>query len=89
MQKESRRHLILYSTSACHLCEQAEAMLARVADEWPGVTYRVTDISDSDELFQQYGWHIPVLQFEDGSELRWPFDECALRQHMQKTPHGL
>ena len=83
MQNKYRQHLILYSTAACHLCEQAEAILARAAHELPGVTYRITDISDSDELFQRYGWHIPVVRFDDGLELYWPFDDRALRQHLQ------
>lgn len=83
MRNQCRQHLILYSTAACHLCEQAEAMLARAVNELPGITYRITDISDSDELFQRYGWHIPVLRFADGSELHWPFDDRELRQRLR------
>ena len=60
---------VLYGTSACHLCELAEAMLlAR-----PGVAFDTVDISESDELFERYGLLIPVLRHPDGRELHWPF----------------
>lgn len=62
--------LILYGTSACHLCEIAEEMLQR-----RGVVFSVVDIADSDELFERYGIIIPVLQRDDGGELNWPFSE--------------
>ena len=66
--------MILYGTSACHLCEQAETMLVQ-----QGAKFRSVDISDSDELFERYGLTIPVLQNDNGQELNWPFDEKALQ----------
>lgn len=65
--------LTLYGTTACHLCELAEAMLNRC-----GAEFRQVDISESDELFERYGVTIPVLRREDGAELNWPFDEVTL-----------
>lgn len=66
--------LMLYGTSACHLCEQAADLLT-VA----GHSFRHVDISDSDALFARYGVLIPVLRREDGEELNWPFDGAALQ----------
>lgn len=86
MQDGSRQKIIVYSTQACHLCEQAQALLGRLAMEFPGVTYSITDISDDDALFERYGWHIPVLRFGDGSELYWPFDDDAVRAHLLHLP---
>lgn len=63
----------LFGTSACHLCELAEALLTQV-----GATFEHIDISDSDELFERYGTTIPVLRREDGAELNWPFDQEML-----------
>ena len=65
--------LILYSTSACHLCEQALDLLRSLpASAW---TLEEVDISDSDTLFERYGLLIPVLRRDDtGAELNWPFD---------------
>ncbi len=74
--------LCLYSTSACHLCEQAEAVLATV--QWPAMLMvEVVDVSENDELLQRYGQRIPVLAVPqaDGSmrELDWPFDAYAVQ----------
>lgn len=63
----------LYGTSACHLCEIAEAMLKR-----QGAAFDKVDISASDGLFERYGVRIPVLQHPDGRELGWPFTEAEL-----------
>lgn len=72
--------LELYSTSACHLCEVAEALLAGVVPEarlaWQCY---VVDIADDDELLECYGIRIPVLRRSDtGAELGWPFDASQL-----------
>jgi len=60
--------LTLYSTSACHLCELAKALL-----EASGVTFDEVDIAESDALFERYGVRIPVLRHPDGREMGWPF----------------
>jgi hypothetical protein len=75
--------LILYSTSACHLCEQAlELMQPLVA---AGCEIRVVDISESDELFERYGILIPVLRrVASGAELNWPFDLEAIADLLEK-----
>ncbi|MEJ2531539.1 MAG: glutaredoxin family protein [Halioglobus sp.] len=67
----------LYGTSACHLCEIAEAML-----EGRGVAFDKVDISTSDDLFERYGVRIPVLQRPDGRELGWPFSETELAEFL-------
>lgn len=75
--------MLLYSTDACHLCEQASAIIERVVRDIPDATFSTVDISDDDALFDRYGWLIPVVRFADGSELDWPFDESALRGRLQ------
>ncbi len=65
--------LTLFGTSACHLCELAEALL-----EQASLDYEAVDISESDALFERYGVTIPVLRREDGAELNWPCDAAAL-----------
>ena len=71
--------LILYSTSACHLCEQAEALLLPWVER--GVLIAVDDIADTDELFERYGERIPVLRRPDtDAELDWPFDAAAVEK---------
>lgn len=76
-QAELEPDVVLYSTSACHLCEQAEALLLPWVKQ--GRVVEVVDISESDDLFQRYGVHIPVLRRTDtGAELYWPFDTRSL-----------
>lgn len=68
--------LVLYSTSYCHLCEQAEALLVQL-----GIEAEHIDIVDDDELMECYGTRIPVVKrLDSGSELGWPFDVEALQR---------
>lgn len=78
MHDGKQGEILLFGTSACHLCEQAEDMLARIVVAMPGTTYRIVDISESDALFDRYGWIIPVVRFADASEMNWPFDEASV-----------
>ena len=65
--------LILYSTSACHLCDQALEVIDTVLD----LQYfdkKIIDIAESDALIEEYGTRIPVLKFaRTNEELGWPF----------------
>ena len=74
----------LYGTSACHLCEVAEALLAQVLAgfaETQRPQIELVDIADSDALIERYGTRIPVLRREaDGVELAWPFDALQAQQ---------
>lgn len=67
------RDYILYGTGACHLCEQAEALIAPLL---AGLDCRVelVDIAADDALVERYGVRIPVLhRAAGGAELGWPF----------------
>lgn len=70
------KELELLTTSHCHLCQQAEALLARALPGWP-VT-RV-DIAEDDDLIERYGERIPVVRC-GARELAWPFSLLDLRQ---------
>jgi hypothetical protein len=73
--------LVLYSTTACHLCEQAEALLS----PWVAAGWRVAvdDVAASDALFERYGLAIPVLRrCDSGAELYWPFDGETLEDFL-------
>lgn len=82
------RALYLYTTSGCHLCEQAEQVLmpvlmhaSRLREEVglaPLVLQRV-EITDDATLVERYGVRIPVLQVQgDTEELGWPFDQSEV-----------
>ena len=63
----------LYGTSACHLCELAQAMIMAEEPLRDELVIEEVDISESDILMERYGVRIPVLQHPDGRELNWPF----------------
>ena len=63
--------LNLYSTSHCHLCEQAVQVLKSL----PLIYVTIIDIADDMQLMEFYGLRIPVLQRNDSkAELNWPFN---------------
>lgn len=64
--------LILYGTSGCHLCEQAERLLAQAAASRV-LHWQYVDIALDASLCERYGERIPVLCTKDGRELAWPF----------------
>jgi hypothetical protein len=69
--------LLLYTTSGCHLCEQAERLIQQQAS----ITVMAVEITDSAELLERYGLRIPVLQrLETGEELGWPFDADTVQR---------
>jgi hypothetical protein len=77
------KDFILYSTPACHLCEQAHAMVEQELRSLADCRCQEQDIADDDELFERYGVRIPVLLHPDSRELGWPFDAARLRAFLQ------
>ncbi len=81
--------ILLYTTQACHLCEQAEALLGPVLDYLNAtlaekVQLRHVEISDSTELVEQYGIRIPVIKVQgQEQELGWPFDQAIAFAYLQ------
>lgn len=70
--------ITLFSTSACHLCEQALALI-EARQQQCNFALNVVDIALSEQLVDLYGLKIPVLKRDiDSAELAWPFDEHAL-----------
>ena len=73
--------LNLYSTSGCHLCEQAEALVQPLLSG-QALQLRVVEISGDDALLERYGVRIPVLGCKDANgawqELGWPFDQAQI-----------
>jgi hypothetical protein len=68
----------LYSSLGCHLCEQAYALCEQlnIIDK-----VKVVDIVDDEQLVEQYGVHIPVLErLSDQSKLYWPFSLSQIKE---------
>lgn len=68
----------LYTTSACHLCELAEALL-----EEAKLTAESIEIANEDALVLRYGIRIPVLKrLDTEAELNWPFTAQDILQFL-------
>lgn len=75
--------VVLYHTEGCHLCEQAQAMLA----QHPQVSaIELRDIIDDPEWLSAYQVRIPVmaLAHRPEAELGWPFDQQAINQLIEQ-----
>jgi len=78
-------NLILYSTSHCHLCEQAETLLFEVALEHE-LQWESIEITDNANLYELYEIKIPVLKRVDSDvEICWPFNEDDIKLLLRDT----
>jgi len=79
----------MYSTSGCHLCEQALQVIAWTLQGQPWQLEEI-DIVESDALIQRYGVRIPVIRLRCGGEraasdhgdeweIGWPFEPEDLK----------
>lgn len=72
---------ILYSTSNCHLCEEAESLLKQANLKWLTI-----EIAYSDELLSLYGLKIPVIRHVmTNLELSWPFSLLDIQNLSNQT----
>jgi|AntRauTorcE11897_2_1112592.scaffolds.fasta_scaffold38564_2 hypothetical protein len=77
-----RPRLWLYGTRHCHLCEQAEALVAPIAAAF-GWLLEEPDVTEDDTLFEIYGERVPVLARSDRrEELGWPFDTRMVQDYL-------
>lgn len=68
----------LLGTTGCHLCEQAEHVLAAALGE-KGASWRYTDVALDARLLEAHGDRIPVLRY-GGRMLDWPFGLLDVRR---------
>jgi hypothetical protein len=78
--------LFLYGTSACHLCEEAHALLESLKQETQ-IAWSDIDIIHDDGLMQRYSLKIPVLyESDNNSELCWPFSISDIKNFLITHP---
>ncbi|MCK9395689.1 MAG: glutaredoxin family protein [Methylobacter sp.] len=74
--------LILFGTSGCHLCEQAEVIVKACVPD--GVEH--VDIAEQEQWQERYAVRIPVLyDSESGRELGWPFDQADVEDFVGRV----
>lgn len=65
--------LELFGTCGCHLCEDAETLVAEVIrEDYPDMRLTLIDIADDPSLMAAFGLRIPVLRWQNRL-LEWPF----------------
>jgi glutaredoxin len=68
----------LMTRVGCHLCEDAEAILRRLADEL-GFGLRTVDIDADRELANEYSDRVPVILVDGKEHGYWRVEEPRLR----------
>ena len=70
--------ITLIGKPGCHLCDDARAVIARVAAEL-GVGWEERSIADDPELAEEYWEQIPVTLVDGRQHDYWRVDERRLR----------
>ncbi|MQA84878.1 MAG: glutaredoxin family protein [Streptosporangiales bacterium] len=82
----ARDHRItLLSKPGCHLCDEARAVIERVADEL-GVAWEERDITASAEETEAYWDKIPVTLVDGVVHDFWRVSEKRLREALRSRP---
>ncbi|WP_411282623.1 glutaredoxin family protein [Lapillicoccus sp.] len=70
--------ITLITRQGCHLCDDARAVVSRVADDL-GVTWQERSIDDDEALREQYWEQIPVTLVDGAPHDFWRVSEDRLR----------
>ena len=69
----------LYTRADCHLCDEAKAVLDRVAADQP-FTLEIVDVDTDEGLVSQYGLEVPVVLIAGRKRFKYRVDEERLRK---------
>lgn len=69
----------LIGKPGCHLCDDAEAVIATVCGEL-GAHWEKKDITEDEELYRQYWEQIPVILVDGAQHDFWRVDPARLRK---------
>ncbi len=75
----SPHSITLLSRPGCHLCDDARAVISRVAADL-GIAWNERDITGSDADLREYGEMIPVTLIDGVQHDFWRVDEHRLRR---------
>lgn len=74
----SARAVTVLTRVGCHLCEVAEADVARICGEL-GVAWSTADVDADEELRAEYGDMVPVIQIDGRTHGYYRVEELRLR----------
>jgi len=75
----SPHSITLLTRPGCHLCDDARAVITKVAGEL-GVAWTERDVTASDQDLREYGEMIPVTLIDGVQHDFWRVDERRLRR---------
>jgi glutaredoxin len=76
--------ITLLGKPGCHLCDDARAVVSRVADEL-AVPWDECSILDDEELLAAYAEQIPVVLIDGRQHTFWRVDEARLRAALGRS----
>ncbi|WP_369798813.1 MULTISPECIES: glutaredoxin family protein [unclassified Dermacoccus] len=79
--------MTLIGKPGCHLCDDARAVIERVARE-EGVEWEELNMLDDPELVARYAEQIPVTLVDGRQHDYWRVDENRLRKALSAPPRG-
>ncbi len=77
-------HIIIYSRKNCHLCDEAEMLLAKYYEYLP--VPEIIDIDEKDELKEKFGDCVPVIEIDGKIRFRGKVDETLLKRLIENAP---
>jgi glutaredoxin len=80
---QSAHRITLLGKPGCHLCDDARAVVERVATDL-GVPWEERSILDDAELLTRYAEEIPVVLIDGRQHTFWRVDEARLRAALQR-----
>ena len=81
--------LLLFGTSGCHLCEQAELIIKSCLANNKELTIETIDIAEQEQWQEQYAVCIPVLYHpETKNDLGWPFNTALVKNFINELIDG-
>jgi glutaredoxin-like protein DUF836 len=78
----SPHRITLLSRPGCHLCDDARAVISRVAAD-VGITWIERDITESADDLREFGEMIPVTLIDGVQHDFWRVDEHRLRRALE------
>ena len=77
-------HLTFYYREGCWLCDKAEEMVNGLKEKY-SINLKKVLIDSDDELYELYRFDIPVIEFQDGSELHGVIKKRNLLRKLEEN----
>ena len=75
----------IYSRRECHLCDDAKAVVAPIA-EARGLSVETVDVDSSAELAARYGLEVPVVFVDGRKAFKFRVDVAKLEKLLDRGP---